>query len=86
MQCACTTRFWKCRHPVRSGQKIGKPNISEVFESSIDKLIIEAKKKLTHELINGNFENIIFLKIHNIGVAMNNSISESKNRHFQAKI
>jgi hypothetical protein len=52
MQCACTTRFWKCRHPVRSGQKIGKPNISEVFESSIDKLIIEAKKKLTHELIN----------------------------------
>ena len=39
MQCACTTRFWKCRHPVRSGQKIGKPNISEVFESSIDKLL-----------------------------------------------
>lgn len=31
---------------------IGQPNNSNVFESSIDKLIIEAKKKLTHELIN----------------------------------
>ena len=30
---------------------IGQPN-NLVFESSIDKLIIEAKKKLTHELIN----------------------------------
>jgi hypothetical protein len=44
--------FLEMPSSVRSGQKIGKPNISEVFESSIDKLIIEAKKKLTHELIN----------------------------------